>query len=226
MNEVNAEKVSMLADGEVEKADFDQVLDQLSKAGQLQQHWQDYHIIGDAMRRSLPETMNFDVAASVAKAIASEPSYLLPQMDEASPQQTAIRQAKVATLPRRTVPAVGFALAASLSALAIFNMGSFSPATDSMPVQSLAANTAIVANAQMASATRAEGPLASAAFSSAQSAHSARVVLASAGQNVATNNVNYPQEAADFYDYLVNYSRYSQSSSGNDMLRHVSLASY
>jgi len=225
MNKVDAENISMLADGEVEDAGFDQVLEQLSKNDQLQQSWQDYHIIGDAMRRSLPETMNFDVSASVAKALASEPNYLLPVAHEASPQ-TVRPQAKVTALPRRTVPAIGFALAASLSALAIFNLGSVAPVTDSMIVQSLAANNNVITNVQLASAARAKGELASVALASGQSSNAVRAVLASAHQDVSANNVSYPQEAADFYDYLVNYSRYSQSGSGNDMLRHVSLASY
>ncbi len=230
MNRTDAENISMLVDGEVTDAGFDEVLKQLSDTDELQQDWQDYHLIGDAMRRALPDTLNFDVSARVSAAIDAEPAYLLPALGQQKADCDVGRtSASVTALPRRrAVPAIGFALAASLSALAIFNLGQLSPTAEPVSAPSLASSERAVP--QLAAVDNVQAPpVATTKVSLANEERAAivqAVLAASRHQNVAASNVSYPQEAADFYDYLVNYSRYSQSGGGNDMLRHVSLASY
>lgn len=46
---------------------------------ELSAKWRNYHLIRDGMRKELPAQLNFDISASVARAIESEPAILAPR---------------------------------------------------------------------------------------------------------------------------------------------------
>ncbi|EKE67919.1 sigma-E factor negative regulatory protein [Gallaecimonas xiamenensis] len=57
----------------------DHWLEDLKSDPQVQERWQRYHLIGDAMRGDLPGEMAFDITSKVAAALAEEPAILAPQ---------------------------------------------------------------------------------------------------------------------------------------------------
>ncbi len=215
---VDAEAISRLVDGEIGGDDgFGEVVQCLSGSAELQRDWRDYHLIGDALRRSLPEQVGFDISARVSQAIEKEPSYLLPGRERVAK----VRQG------RRLGPAAGFALAASLAAVAVLTIAP-------SPTQRPAVQGAVATAQSEASGGRFE--LAAAVTEERASRHrderrggEARALpaaLVAASRPRQADNLSYPKEAADLYDYLVNYNRYSQDGSAGAMLDHISLASY
>ncbi|WP_088332332.1 RseA family anti-sigma factor [Lacimicrobium sp. SS2-24] len=46
---------------------------------ELSAKWQRYHLIRDGLRKELPQQLDFDISASVAKAIEAEPAILAPR---------------------------------------------------------------------------------------------------------------------------------------------------
>ncbi|GGD67605.1 sigma-E factor negative regulatory protein [Lacimicrobium alkaliphilum] len=46
---------------------------------ELSAKWRNYHLIRDGMRKELPAQLNFDISASVARAIENEPAILAPK---------------------------------------------------------------------------------------------------------------------------------------------------
>jgi sigma-E factor negative regulatory protein RseA len=70
------ENLSALVDGELHDSDF---LDAINSDAELAGKWQSYHLIRDGLRKELPQNINFDIAANVAKALESEPVILAPK---------------------------------------------------------------------------------------------------------------------------------------------------
>ena len=75
MSESKFETVSSLVDNYQAS---DEVFDELVKDNHMSETWQRYHLIGDSMRDELPSAMNLDLPASIANAIAEEPTILAP----------------------------------------------------------------------------------------------------------------------------------------------------
>ena len=73
---VMQEKLSALMDGELGEADSALVLKQLGEDTALEQNWQLYHLIGDALRQDV--TGSRPVAAAVTARLATEPVVLAP----------------------------------------------------------------------------------------------------------------------------------------------------
>ena len=66
------EKISALMDGElVDKA----LISELEQDQLSQETWNNYHLIGDVMRGESPQTMEWDIADSVALALEKEPAH-------------------------------------------------------------------------------------------------------------------------------------------------------
>ncbi|WP_298442395.1 RseA family anti-sigma factor [uncultured Ferrimonas sp.] len=102
------EQLSAYVDGN----DHDGMLDQVLSDPQLNQHWQNYHLIGDAMRNELPNELNFDIAAGVAAALEQEPTVLAPKPTK---QRFAL-PAKVVQLGKQFGQ---YAIAAGVAAVAV-----------------------------------------------------------------------------------------------------------
>lgn len=69
------DRISALMDGELDERAADEMLDALGR-GEALDTWRTYHLIGDAMRETLPLSAQF--TARVAERIAAEPAILAP----------------------------------------------------------------------------------------------------------------------------------------------------
>ncbi|QSX38036.1 sigma-E factor negative regulatory protein [Shewanella sedimentimangrovi] len=79
MEKTGQEWVSAAVDGQIDK----ESLAQLAADTDSQQQWARYHLIGDAMRGELPETIHLDLSAGIAAAIEQEPTVLAPRRSSA-----------------------------------------------------------------------------------------------------------------------------------------------
>jgi sigma-E factor negative regulatory protein RseA len=113
MTNRNADKISMLVDGELPEWEMKPVTQSLRHDAAMQECWSNYHLIGDAMRGSLPKYICTDLTDRVRDVLEHEPVYINPQ---ASPP------AAVPGTHTRSKTTIGFALAASMSAIAVFGV--------------------------------------------------------------------------------------------------------
>lgn len=114
MSNINNEVISELVDGEHARSDM---LDHLIGDEEKREIWYRYHLIGDCLRGNLSEPMTHDVAGKVKSSLANEPVAL-------SPGQSKHLNIK---------PIVGFALAASVAAVAVFSVNKANEAGLSAP---------------------------------------------------------------------------------------------
>jgi len=104
MNEQKREQLSALVDDELTH-EASPAVNNLLEDKEAKQTWARYHLIGDSLRGHLPEHI-VDISSNVSQAIASEPTILAPRN-------------KSSYLMK---PVMGFAIAASVAAVAIFNV--------------------------------------------------------------------------------------------------------
>ncbi|MBA3757170.1 MAG: sigma-E factor negative regulatory protein, partial [Nitrosomonas sp.] len=69
-------KVSALMDGELDKQDALNVIEAVRRKDELQEEWECYHLIGDALRQSSRLSMN--ISFSVSQKLKTEPTVLFP----------------------------------------------------------------------------------------------------------------------------------------------------
>lgn len=120
------EKVSALVDGELPREEVDNLFNELKRDKATQACWRHYHLISDALKNNLPDKLPEDFVNRVSLAIEAEPYLLSPPR----------RNYKVQSFLK---PAVGFALAASVAAVAFLGLG-WNTHTAVEQVPSLAAN--------------------------------------------------------------------------------------
>ncbi len=109
MNEQKREQLSALIDDELSH-ETSSAINTLLEDNEAKETWTRYHLIGDSMRGHLPERIE-DIADNVSQAIALQPTILAPQKE--SPNRKS---------PGLMKPVMGFAIAASVAAVAIFNV--------------------------------------------------------------------------------------------------------
>ncbi len=109
MNEQKREQLSALVDNELTK-EASSVIESLLEDNEAKQTWSRYHLIGDSLRGHIPEHVG-DISSNVSQAIASEPTILAPAKISASRKSSYLMK-----------PVMGFAIAASVAAVAIFNV--------------------------------------------------------------------------------------------------------
>lgn len=79
MSESKFETVSSLVDNyRAPEQDTEQVIDDILADENLSKTWQQYHLIGDVIRDEVPQSLQLDLSAQIAEAIADEPSILAP----------------------------------------------------------------------------------------------------------------------------------------------------
>lgn len=113
MSESKFETVSSLVDNYQSN---DEVFDELIKDNHMSETWQRYHLIGDTMRDEIPETLDLDLAASIANAIAEEPTILAPVV---KPSVAEVVKAKVIQFAK---PFGQVAIAASAAGLMVIGV--------------------------------------------------------------------------------------------------------
>ena len=81
MDKLGQEWVSAAVDGELDE----QTLAELAADADSHEQWRDYHMIGDAMRGELPQTVAIDLSASIMAAIDEEPAIIAPKQPAVKP---------------------------------------------------------------------------------------------------------------------------------------------
>lgn len=104
------EDISAFMDGESDRP-LEAVLGSIKSDAELRDTWRRYHLIGDSLRRQLPEQVPAtDLSSRISQALDSEPAILSPQ-------------SRTRTLPQRLLkPAAGMAIAASVALVAIVGL--------------------------------------------------------------------------------------------------------
>jgi len=109
MNEQKREQLSALVDDELTQ-EASSVIESLLEDNEAKETWARYHLIGDSLRGHLPGQIG-DISGNVSQRIASEPTILAPTKKSANRKSSDLMK-----------PVMGFAIAASVAAVAIFNV--------------------------------------------------------------------------------------------------------
>ncbi|MEL4279228.1 MULTISPECIES: sigma-E factor negative regulatory protein [Shewanella] len=129
MDKLGQEWVSAAVDGETDL----QTMAELAADTHSHNKWRNYHVIGDAMRGELLQTMALDLSASIAAAIELEPAIVSPQVSApevtAAPQQVAVNagQSRVVPLFKQFGQ---YAIAATVAMFAIVGVQNFNQTAD------------------------------------------------------------------------------------------------
>lgn len=112
------EEISALMDGEVTEQEMQKCLREMRNDDQQRDCWEQYHLIGDALRNSLPPNLDRSFVNSVSQAIAKEE---LPAAEVTPFKQQPAKKSK----SRHPIanPFTGFALAASVAMVAYVGVG-------------------------------------------------------------------------------------------------------
>jgi len=110
------EKISALMDGEMGVQDMQASFREMRASDEHQVCWDHYHLIGDALRNGLPRHIDTSFASRVSQAIAEENTPVSPPQSVKPAKSVNKRRA----VPR---PVVGFAMAASVAAVAYLGVG-------------------------------------------------------------------------------------------------------
>lgn len=100
------EKISALIDGELEPDEAGRALSHVKQEPGLQDTWDTYHLIGDALRGSTPLSAGFQ--ARLAQRLAAEPTVLAPQRAPARRIPTSVSYALSAAASLSAVAAVAW----------------------------------------------------------------------------------------------------------------------
>ena len=129
MDKLGQEWVSAAVDGETDL----QTMAELAADTHSHNKWRNYHVIGDAMRGELPQTMALDLSASIAATIELEPAIVSPQVSApevtVAPQQVAVNagQSRVVPLFKQFGQ---YAIAATVAMFAIVGVQNFNQTAD------------------------------------------------------------------------------------------------
>lgn len=127
------EQISALVDGELSGPEMQNVIRRLRTSDEERRCWQDYHLIGDALRSNLPPALDNRLAERVSATIASEPVlHVIPHSEKAVPKTS-----------NYTRPAAGFAVAASVAVMGFVGFTMIVAEDQSMQVASTASTPVI-----------------------------------------------------------------------------------
>lgn len=210
MKNHDADKISALVDNELGEWELRSAVESLRHDPVNRDCWCNYHLIGDAMRGTLPRYVCTDLTDRINLALEHEPVYL---------KTNATSVAQAAVTPQRSRATVGFALAASMSAVAVFGVmmidrdssvggqqvavaasESRSPGAQSLPVMS-----STLLN-EMLAAGEVDEP------------RTARIQTVSGAGMMPL--------ATDLNEYLMNYHRYSMPRGNDDPLNYLRVVSH
>lgn len=174
------QQISSLMDGEIE-GDAEDTLDNLMSSSSLRDTWWHYHLISEVMNRNLSDTIDKSMAARISDIISGD---------------TVVFAGSRFLSHRFFKPAAGFAIAASVAAVAILGIQHNSTRPPELTNTLQAARTSPDYNMNVSRYT----------FPAATDAVSTRVDQERTG-NIDRNN---PQ----LNSYLVNYNEYRTSQNG------------
>lgn len=214
----------MLVDGELEEWELQGTLQALGQDEELKSRWRDYHLIGDAMRGQLPHPFCCDLGNRVSQALKNEPSYFPPRtVSTSSPNRFT---------PRKT--AVGFALAASLTAIAVVGVMDIArqDRADAAPTIAAAPSTPVTVAAEQSTPRfmytfTADVSNLPAAIPPAGDRGALNLAGTTGSPRVSTVAVSGGLPLGnDLTDYLMNYQRYDARPEHEDTLSYLRLVGY
>ena len=129
MNEQAREQISALMDDELDNGSAF-VLNGLQDSPELRQIWQRYHLMGDCLRGHLPAQIDLKLADRISLALRNEPA--LNNLPHASPQYLK--------------PVIGFAIAASVTFVAIMGVRQTGIEPVASPVPAVASVQPVITN--------------------------------------------------------------------------------
>ncbi|KAF0193246.1 MAG: sigma-E factor negative regulatory protein RseA [Gammaproteobacteria bacterium] len=200
MNDHPEEMISIMLDSELDAAETEKVISALGSNPRYRYRLERYQLISDTIKHQLPDLLNHNLALRVTQAIADEQVHSTNVRQLSEPLHSGWR-------------VTGFALAASLAAMAVIGVQWYQPDSSLTPEQ-LASATAPV----MAPATVEFGTLPSISTTADS------VQLVSAGQSVVRSPEVLAQVASGdaaqwkvlratsrprLTEYLINHNEYS-----------------
>lgn len=130
MEKLGQEWVSAAVDGETDA----QTMAELVADTHSHNKWHNYHMIGDAMRGELPQTIVLDLSASIAAAIELEPAIVAPQVTASEVDSPVTTQGAVNVGNSRVVPLFKqfgqYAIAATVAMFAIVGVQNYNQTAD------------------------------------------------------------------------------------------------
>ncbi len=126
MDKLGQEWVSAAVDGETDE----KILAELAADTDSHDKWQSYHMIGDAMRGELPQTLSLDLSQSIADAIEQEPTILVPKPEKEAVEEVVTPAAKsnVVSLFKQFGQ---YAIAASVALVAVVGVQNYNASPES-----------------------------------------------------------------------------------------------
>jgi len=206
------EKISVYMDGEASEFESASVLKQTQQDPSLRTCWESYHLIGDAIRNNLSAAITTGFSDRLRIALEREPAHFSPHQ---APQ-------------RRVNDTAGFALAASVSAVAIVGLLQFGQPAMMTTAASQNYETDIQSQ-HMAMATSGQQMFVADAAMAIEMDNQAIAYASFDGDNVNQMIDMASSTAATestVYDYLVNFSQYAVSAPLEGSVPAVNLASY
>lgn len=203
------ELISVYMDGEASEFESASVLKHIKQEPLLERCWEGYHTIGDTLRKQLPTTFGNGFTKRLSLALDNE---INPFAAQPTPQ-------------RRANETAGFALAASVSAVALVGLLQFG-----QPAMMATMNNQYetdIQNQHLALAREVSMPPAVEAVSPIEMDNRA-VAYASFDADLNSNG-GMTQTAnleSSVYDYLVNYNQFAVAAPLEGSVPNVSLVSY
>jgi sigma-E factor negative regulatory protein RseA len=131
------EWVSAAVDGEVDTQTIAELAADKSSHGK----WQNYHMIGDAMRSELPKAFDLDLSAKIAAAIELEPAILAPQTNTHQAKIKPAQETGSANNVSKLVPLFKqlgqYAIAASVALVAVIGVQNYDQEQDAQAPMSV-----------------------------------------------------------------------------------------
>jgi sigma-E factor negative regulatory protein RseA len=106
MKDTSLEELSALIDGDLPQEAVDRLIDLLTKDASMRAAWMRYHLMSDALRNHLPQSICLNLAKGVSLALAREPIFTAPKQRSFS----------------RVIPIAGLAIAASVAGITLLGV--------------------------------------------------------------------------------------------------------
>ena len=187
------EQLSALVDGEMPREEIDGLVDGLKHDESSQMCWRHYHLISDALKNNLPDELPEDFVSRVSLALDSEPLLSTPPR-------------RAANAPAFLRPTIGFALAASVAAVAFIGLG-WNTQTGMEQMPTLASNNATAPSGITTVSTQ--------------------PTISYTNVHGRQWDVEQPELASKLNDYLINHDQYSAGDGmHNSVLPQVRIVGY
>ena len=194
-----AEEVSMLMDDEVDEHSRVRIIQKLRDDANMKSCWERYHLISEALRNNLPEIIDPDLATRISSIINEDPHQ--------DPRVPSIHHTPVTRRPNRMV--TGFALAASLAAIAVVGLLQISNQNGISDQQLATAGQEISVTPEILPASVVQDN--TVAQDNSIASLSMPASLSSQPVDLQVNQVGTTSQTvdADLYDYLIHHNEYA-----------------